>query len=507
MEGGRQAEVSKAILGRKDVPYVVAAPLLIQDLASWAEQGIQGLQVCCVALRCAVLCCAVLCCAVLCCAVLCCAVLCCAVLAVLCCAVLCCAVLCCAGCAVLCCGGVAPSHVRARQLSMRAAAASCVWCPHCRLQVEVSGKLAAQLSEDTLGMVTRAVPVAVSLVPAARASATAQQGLVVQPGQDIQWNERFVLALPPELAEQLLTPAPGDNPFAGVALELKVKVCDGSGERGMGRVLSSSSLPITFGWLLAQTQALLGVRADTAAAAGAATASAGASKQHTPPKPPRAPQQPMQQQAAAAAGGGAAVAQGSPAVAGDRAPAAAGEAAGQRAAGEAAGGCGLGRTQVVRFEAPQDAAAGEGEGSCLLQLTVALSLDDSQVASSWYPHQLMRSRMQQLQQAARAAPALDRSLSAQSVSLAHPPSGQLRAPSRTSLAAAVPPALSAAAAAASQRNALRLEGSDVWSPFSYTSLRRVTGAAHGAGHTGAVPIRAGQGLVLEMSYTGVCHGP
>jgi len=30
MEGGRQTEVSKAILSRKDVPYVVAAPLLIQ---------------------------------------------------------------------------------------------------------------------------------------------------------------------------------------------------------------------------------------------------------------------------------------------------------------------------------------------------------------------------------------------------------------------------------------------------------------------------------------------
>jgi hypothetical protein len=45
MEGGRQTEVSKAILSRKDVPYVVAAPLLIQDLASWSDQGIQGLQV------------------------------------------------------------------------------------------------------------------------------------------------------------------------------------------------------------------------------------------------------------------------------------------------------------------------------------------------------------------------------------------------------------------------------------------------------------------------------
>ena len=30
MEGGRQAEVAKAILSSKNVPYVVAAPLLIQ---------------------------------------------------------------------------------------------------------------------------------------------------------------------------------------------------------------------------------------------------------------------------------------------------------------------------------------------------------------------------------------------------------------------------------------------------------------------------------------------
>jgi hypothetical protein len=30
MEGGRQSEIAKAILGSKNVPYVVAAPLLIQ---------------------------------------------------------------------------------------------------------------------------------------------------------------------------------------------------------------------------------------------------------------------------------------------------------------------------------------------------------------------------------------------------------------------------------------------------------------------------------------------
>ncbi|KAI8464745.1 MAG: CobN/magnesium chelatase [Monoraphidium minutum] len=44
MEGGRQAEVAKAILGSLDVPYVVAAPLLIQDLESWTRDGIAGLQ-------------------------------------------------------------------------------------------------------------------------------------------------------------------------------------------------------------------------------------------------------------------------------------------------------------------------------------------------------------------------------------------------------------------------------------------------------------------------------
>lgn len=44
MEGGRQAEVAKAILSSKNVPYIVAAPLLIQDMASWVADGIGGLQ-------------------------------------------------------------------------------------------------------------------------------------------------------------------------------------------------------------------------------------------------------------------------------------------------------------------------------------------------------------------------------------------------------------------------------------------------------------------------------
>ncbi len=42
MEGGRQADVAKQILSAKDVPYFVAAPLLIQDLDSWARDGVAG---------------------------------------------------------------------------------------------------------------------------------------------------------------------------------------------------------------------------------------------------------------------------------------------------------------------------------------------------------------------------------------------------------------------------------------------------------------------------------
>ena len=44
MEGARQAELAKEILLAKNVPYFVAAPLLIQDVKTWFEQGIGGLQ-------------------------------------------------------------------------------------------------------------------------------------------------------------------------------------------------------------------------------------------------------------------------------------------------------------------------------------------------------------------------------------------------------------------------------------------------------------------------------
>ena len=44
MEAGRREEVAQRILTARNVPYVVAAPLLIQDLHSWTRQGIGGLQ-------------------------------------------------------------------------------------------------------------------------------------------------------------------------------------------------------------------------------------------------------------------------------------------------------------------------------------------------------------------------------------------------------------------------------------------------------------------------------
>ncbi|CAN8065707.1 unnamed protein product [Agarophyton chilense] len=44
MAGARNAEVGKKILQQMNVPYVIAAPLLIQDLRTWHEKGVAGLQ-------------------------------------------------------------------------------------------------------------------------------------------------------------------------------------------------------------------------------------------------------------------------------------------------------------------------------------------------------------------------------------------------------------------------------------------------------------------------------
>eukprot|EP00903_Cladosiphon_okamuranus_P008053 g7767.t1 len=44
MEAGRRVDVATNLLSAKDVPYMVAAPLLIQDLKGWRRDGVQGLQ-------------------------------------------------------------------------------------------------------------------------------------------------------------------------------------------------------------------------------------------------------------------------------------------------------------------------------------------------------------------------------------------------------------------------------------------------------------------------------
>jgi len=79
------------------------------------------------------------------------------------------------------------------------------------MQVDVVGMLAPIMQTATcFGMVTRAASV---------------RGLTPnEPGDSgvISWRERFLVTLPPALAEQLLIPAPGDNPYAGTAIELQV---------------------------------------------------------------------------------------------------------------------------------------------------------------------------------------------------------------------------------------------------------------------------------------------
>lgn len=324
--------------------------------------------------------------------------------------------------------------------------------PLCQIKLvgQRAKQLAPELVQQTEGMVTRPVPVQAQLQPAAQASATAQPGLAVQQGQAVQWNQRFVLALPPQLAEQLLTPAPGDNPWELAPLELQLELWDGSGERSLGRKLSSSRLAVTYSWLLGQVTALLAIRQAAAAATSSSTAAASPGQHRR-----------------------------SLSVPGATAAAAAVE---------------LGQTRVLSFTAADSSSSSsagkdssDSSSTPLMQLSVAVSLDDSQVSSSWYPHQRMRRQLQRLLSISRDSP-----IKVGASSSGSKPAAQQLAP-RSGLAAA--------AAAGGSRHALRLEGSDMWSPFSYSSLRRLTGQMAGP-HTGIVPIRAGQGLVFELSYAG-----
>lgn len=313
------------------------------------------------------------------------------------------------------------------------------------LQLKLVGRLAQQMADATQGMVTRAVPLQSSLLLSAQSSAMVQAGLAIKEGQSVHWNQRFVLALPADLSEQLLTPAPGDNPWDTTPLELQIEVWDGSGEQGLGRMVTKTRLQVTYSWLLGQVQALLTARQAAAAATTSITAAAGDAGKHR-----RTLSTPSNAAAAAAAEK-------------------------------------IGKTYLLDLKADGNSSTAD-DSSALMQLTVGVSLDDSQVSSSWYPHQRLRRQLAHLVSLSRSDN-----------------SRQLLPGSGTSSSKpgqAAPSSL--ASAAGSNRHALRLEGSDMWSPFSYSSLRRLTGSLAGP-HTGIVPIRAGQGLVLELSYTGVCH--
>lgn len=139
-----------------------------------------------------------------------------------------------------------------------------------------------------------------------------------------------------------------------------------------------------------------------------------------------------------------------------------------------------------------------------MQLTFKLSLDDSQVSSGWYPHQLMKRRLANLLSLSRSSSTANSQL--QLMRASRQGSGTTRSLATDSRLPSQQQSSAAGALArttgSGHKNALRLEGSDVWSPFSYTSLRRVSGAPIGAAHSGVVPIRAGPGLVLELAYVG-----
>ncbi|KAJ1639217.1 hypothetical protein T492DRAFT_833042 [Pavlovales sp. CCMP2436] len=44
LPSGRDVPVAKALLGAKDIPYIIAAPLLLQEIRQWKKQGVMGLQ-------------------------------------------------------------------------------------------------------------------------------------------------------------------------------------------------------------------------------------------------------------------------------------------------------------------------------------------------------------------------------------------------------------------------------------------------------------------------------
>jgi hypothetical protein len=121
-----------------------------------------------------------------------------------------------------------------------------------------------------------------------------------------------------------------------------------------------------------------------------------------------------------------------------------------------------------------EAAQAAASGPPCMEVEVSVALDDSLVETTWRPY------------------------------LRHVTQRQFAAAAARSLAAGAPGAGPQAQQVQPLRHALRIEGSDTWSPYSFTALQRiaVAGGAHpdGTQLVAVVPIRAASGLALEVSY-------
>lgn len=289
--------------------------------------------------------------------------------------------------------------------------------------------------------------------------------------QLLAWHERFIVTLPPDLAEQLLAPAPGDNPYAATGVQLRLSLYDLQGQGGMGALVGQANLEVRRGVRLvagACMRTLRSIALWVSEVVGVVQNLWGFgchSRLTTPSHPcfclPCAPflcpvqldfdwlagqvealrKRAQSQHGLSAAGGaGAAAVRGS------------------------AMGAMLGRTCLLEVLAAGAGAADAvsataAEPPAAMQLTLRVAVDDSLLSSSWAPHNTA---------SGRAASAAD-----------------------------------AAAAGGPGLQALRLEGSDMWTPFSRRNLQRGAGTTQQLG-SGVVPIRAGgAGLALELNFEGV----
>ncbi|GLI59136.1 hypothetical protein VaNZ11_000961, partial [Volvox africanus] len=328
------------------------------------------------------------------------------------------------------------------------------------VRIKVNGPVAELMPESSWGLYTRAAdpsyqhPGKPEVALQGRGGGGKKQETMSSAGKGIslsvvRWDERFLLKLPVELSEQLLCPAPGDNQFDGVPLQLDVSLLACGAAGGPPRVVAAGTLPLQSDWLANEIDSLR----NTAAAAAAAAAAAGT--------------------LSFLGADGDGVVRG-----------------GGGSGGAATGGSDVSETVDVRLFPTRVVHAGDGSGTVrsgrptghgegaatrgaadepppmLLQLR--LSLDVHQVDSSWQPF---------LSRARRHLPTI----------------AGTGGDGRTGSAVV-------AAAVRGGRRALRLYGSDVWVPFGQMGGIVTSGPGGDILQASSfIPIRAGPGLVLERS--------